>query len=163
MNLLHLATFTKKTSPVFRNTKTTTFENQKRTFSRTNFTFSGAHHHEEPDEDDIKYGITVPKPTKRDQFLAKFLGANFIFWIWYKIIHEDGYKRILALERPHFEHPADDELSDDDDEFWEKNDPKFFKTDKDDLETMLEYYHFRGADRKVGVTESTKRFFQKWE
>eukprot|EP01080_Neovahlkampfia_damariscottae_P003254 gene3254-5697_t len=116
------------------------FAEKKRNFSKTTTKRGavGRGYEKPPTEDDIKYGVKPPTNLKRDLFFAKFLGAQVVFWVWYNM-RENG-KIVFGLEAPHYEHAFNDDLSDDDEEFWEKNFEK--ETDKQ-IEQLVQVYKNR--------------------
>lgn len=137
---------------------------QKRNFMTTPVQRGGGHHddhHHEPDEDDIKYGINVPKHPTWELLITKFLVMNFVWWVWYNLIHKDGYKRIFSLERPHYEPQMNDTDSDDDDEFWDKNFPNYMKPDQQAQEIAIQSFIHREATARPQLKDAIERW-KKW-
>lgn len=139
---------------------------QKRNFHTTQDKKGGGHHDDhhhgfEQDEDDKKFGFTAPKTPAWEMFLTKFMTMNFVFWVWYNLIHKDGYKRVLSLERPHYEPPMGDSASDDDDEFWDKNINNFMKPNKEELEILVQSYIHREAKSRPELKDAIERL-KKW-
>jgi hypothetical protein len=123
---------------------------KKNNFSKTTNKRGGSHRgHEQPkDADDIAFGVKPPYNLTRDMILSKFLGAQVLFWVWYNF-RENGlivlvktfyFKFQKGLEAPHYEHALNDELSDDDEEFWEKN---FEKETDQQIERIVQVYKNR--------------------
>ncbi|KAG2377556.1 hypothetical protein C9374_009072 [Naegleria lovaniensis] len=101
-------------------------QQSSRNFSCNNNKQNGsAHHHEEKHNNNSNHKKTefeeldeiLPEPPKREVLLAKIAGASAMFWLLYKM-KEDGLI-VLGLEKPHWEHPMDDDESDRDDEYFD--------------------------------------------
>nr|CAG4713434.1 unnamed protein product [Naegleria fowleri] len=76
----------------------------------------------------------LPEPPKREVLLAKIAGASAMFWLLYKM-KEDGLI-LLGLEKPHWEHPMDDDESDRDDEYFDNA----LQEDDETIDLKLEYH-----------------------
>ena len=70
---------------------------KKRNFSKTQTKRGGSHrgHEQPPTADDIKYGIKPPNSLPRDVILAKIIGAQVVFWVWYNM-RENGMIMLVS-------------------------------------------------------------------